>query len=135
MKNSRFGFTMLELVFVIVVIGILSAIAIPKFAMTRSDAVVTKAKTTVAAIRAGVSAERQKRILEGNYSNVTTLDNVLQYGLKECSGSEKGCWVIDSGNHKYTFRMPDGSSVEFKLENNRFKCSNPNSDGCKKLTR
>ena len=46
---------MIELVFVIVVIGILSAIAIPKFAATRDDAIITKARTTVASVRSALA--------------------------------------------------------------------------------
>ncbi|QIR77796.1 prepilin-type N-terminal cleavage/methylation domain-containing protein [Sulfurospirillum diekertiae] len=39
------AFTMIELIFVVVILGILSAIAIPKFAGVREDAVVSpKAK-------------------------------------------------------------------------------------------
>jgi general secretion pathway protein G len=132
-RDMRRGFTMLELVFVIAVIGILAAVAIPKFAMTRSDAVITKAKTTVSAIRAGVAAERQKRILRGDYSDVNDTTDILQYGMKTCSGSERGCWVVSGST--YTFRMPAGEDVDFKLENNTFKCDDPSSDGCKQLTR
>ena len=39
MKNA---FTMIELIFVIVILGILTAVAIPKFAATRDDAQVSK---------------------------------------------------------------------------------------------
>ncbi len=38
MTNSRSGFTMIELIFVIVVIGILASIALPRLMATRDDA-------------------------------------------------------------------------------------------------
>ena len=41
MNNMRRGFTMIELIFVIVIIGIFAAVAIPKLSATRDDAKVS----------------------------------------------------------------------------------------------
>ncbi len=155
----RKAFTMIELVFVIVVIGILAMIAIPKFSVTRDDAMATKAKTTVANIRTAMSSEVQKKILRADYTPISNLggstnsydstifdyfdgnrsgSRILEYAPKSCKNSSaKGCWMR-TGTSEYTYIMPSGvgGSVKFKVNNNRFECDTAhNAEGCRKLER
>ena len=52
MKKS--AFTMIELIFVIVILGILATVAIPKLASLEDDAIVAKEKSGIASARSGV---------------------------------------------------------------------------------
>ncbi len=135
--SSKKAFTMIELVFVIVVIGILSAIAIPKFAATRDDAVMTKSRATVSSVRSSLSTERQKRIMRGVFTSIGDLGDatyafsnfdtnsshpVLEYPVTPCSGTARSCWVRDSAT-QYTFREPGGINAVFTLSGNKFDCT------------
>lgn len=150
--SHKKAFSLLELTFVIVIIGILSAIAIPKLTATRDDAVISKARATVAAIRNSIAAERQKRILRGDFTAISTLHTtnnvfdvfskdgndaqnpVLEYPVANCAtlGKTNECWKVSGTD--YRFILPVGGNVDFEIVNNRFVCKTPNSDNCRLLT-
>jgi len=116
------AFTMVELVFVVVIIGILSAIAIPKFAATRDDAIVSKGRAEVAALRSAIAMERQKRILQGNFDDIngSTAESLLEYGL--------GDRWSRSGD-TFTFKGADGSTCDFTVSQNKLTKGTCSVDG------
>ncbi len=162
-RNNRKAFTMIELVFVIVVIGILAAVSIPKLAMNRDDAVITKAKSTISSIRSALATQKQRRVLAGDFNAIFKLskvsgynkpifdafdgdtDNpVLEYAPTSCEKSTStGCWretktgTKTSPISEYTYIMPTSTSHKaiFELKNNRFNCKSTTDQYCKKLTR
>ena len=81
---------MIEVVFVIAVIGILAAIAIPKFMVTRSDASEASVKQQIQAIRTSIESEKMQRIQQsknmqasGNDGNLT-----LYYNYRPWAGQK-----------------------------------------------
>lgn len=138
------GFTMIELVFVIVVLGILAAIAVPKLAATRDDAQIAKGRSDVAAIRSAIVSERQGRLLRGDSKFISALDqgvapntagvvifddndsdlsngSLLQYGIT--TSGEKGHWVKVNVN-TYDFIMLNGAErFTYVPASGRFDCN------------
>lgn len=127
---------MIELVFVIVVLGILAAVAIPRFAASRDDAQIVKGRSDIAAIRAAIVSERQGRLLKGESNYITKLDGktsgmlfdgndsthtLLQYGIKAESG-KNGHW--SGSNNSYVFRvMNENNTFTYTPNDGKFMCT------------
>ena len=67
----RKGFTMIELIFVIVILGVLASVAIPRLAATRDDAEVAKAATNLTTAVSDITAYYTAK---GNFNNGESAD-------------------------------------------------------------
>ncbi len=76
MMKNRNAFTLIELIFVIVVLGILAAVAIPRLGSNMEHAQIAKAQGDVAAIRASIASARQKMLVTGVNAYPSKLDNL-----------------------------------------------------------
>jgi prepilin-type N-terminal cleavage/methylation domain-containing protein len=75
MKNFSAAFTMIELVFVIVILGILMAVSIPKFAATRGDAMTAKLASNIMTSASEISSYAMSQSMVD--SNFTVMSNTI----------------------------------------------------------
>ncbi|DAB27394.1 MAG: hypothetical protein A2513_06140 [Sulfurimonas sp. RIFOXYD12_FULL_33_39] len=145
MKYSR-AFTMIELIFVIVVLGILAAVALPKFSDTRVQADIAKGRADIATIRAAIVNERQTQVIKGISTYITKLSpstssttlftgdggtrTLLTYGIK--AGTSSGYWAITSDT-VYTYNI-NGSTNTFTYTPNDGKFMCTSGSECSQLT-
>ncbi len=54
--KTRSGFSMIELVFVIVILGVLAAVAVPRFVTTRTDAQIAMLRSDIASVMKAIPA-------------------------------------------------------------------------------
>jgi len=82
MKQSRSGFTLIELIFVIVIIGLLAAVAVPRFLTTEQNAKI-KPMLEIADQVVNKAQERYSQIQDANVSDAVNDDKDIKKYLTE----------------------------------------------------
>jgi len=145
MKQTKRAFTMIELIFVIVILGIVSSIAISKMGATRDDAMITKGRSDVSAIRNAIALAKSTQMMSGSATLYPdTLDNG---GGKLFDISANGIKLLDypiypknANGHwrklgtNYVFKVLNRDIVfRYNKNTGSFDCNHANST-CKLLT-
>ena len=119
------AFTLIELVFVIVILGVLATVAIPKLIVTRDDAEIAKAKSQIAAVRSGIQLKRNEMILSGTQGYPTSLEDgtccfggILSTRIEERKDDNSYGWKLENDTYSiktnkekvnFTYNASDGS--------------------------
>ena len=113
------AFTMIELVFVIVILGILAAVALPRMNNSSLQATIAKGRADVATIRSAIVNERQTRLITGESVWISELSQnantplfdgngssvLLMYGIT--AGANSGDWSrnVAPNDNQYVYRV------------------------------
>lgn len=111
MKTNKSAFTMIELIFVIVILGILAAVAIPKLAATRNDAtastIATSAATCVNDAGGAYMMNAAFDDTAGNdiFTNTAACNDALG------AGTNPACYAISGVDTTGVLTVADGADI------------------------
>lgn len=89
---KRSGFSMIELVFVIVILGVLAAVAVPRFVATRTDAQVATARSDLASAQKAIVAKVFADNIDATQSKAPDPNKAVR---DQVASKDWGDWIIE----------------------------------------
>lgn len=117
MNNFRHAFTMVELIFVIVIIGILASLAVVKLSATRDDAVISAGVTSV---KQAINDIGSHCIVKGEFGTWQEMTNV---NLDNKNKQKRSRYKVENQNCIVFIRTDNPDSITVKVNNKGYKKS------------
>ena len=124
--NKKNGFTLIELIMVMIILGIMAAVAVPKYLDSISNAEKSSEDAVIAAIKNGLKQHASNSLFEEGRAiwpdnpfdvlsetpvGYDSADNGTESGIGQLDGvaDEDGEWTFDFSNSRITHQRGDNS--------------------------
>lgn len=137
---KRTGFSMIEVVFVMVIIGILAAVAIPKLVMGRNDACYAKLRVNLSEAQSELTRTYTKKFMQGQKMTDAEFKQILDDTLN--ANTSTGCGFTINNKDDIKMFVGSGSraqTLQLKVDSNTSTNSpaitcDTSVESCRKLT-